>query len=118
MATIRVRPDSQAFTFTTSGKLALKLSGTINGVPNGLSFTSTGSLKATKGADGANGTGTLQNTAGNGIDNGNVNVYSTKITKIRCNSTVTRKKGNDPDPKNEGIMITAVAAHCGITLNL
>lgn len=114
MPTLSVNINKQIF--TSGSSIGLKLSGSINNVPNGLSFNTNGTLKATKGAKGSNGTGTLQNTAGNGIDNGNVNDPSKKISKIRCNTTVTRKNSNDPDSSNKGISIYNIAKYCGVTL--
>lgn len=83
---IQIKADNSTIDFN-GNKLKLKLSSKTN---NGLSFNN-GKLVGTKAPDGEGGSGGTMNTPGNGI--GPINATeSTSLSKVGCNSTVSRRK--------------------------
>lgn len=100
-----VETNPNIFDVSDKGEISIKISKEAN---NGLHLDDVGMIVALKGPDGdSSSSSSFHNIPGNSIDGTSRNA----IPYVRCNSSVSRKVVGDPDPSNEGVLMSTLLAH-------
>jgi hypothetical protein len=98
MISLKIKLDGKLIKFDNDEKISVAISPDEN---NALSITDN-VINITRGDDGEQGhVGGSSNLPGNGID-GDVDSV---VEILRCNNTVSRISGGDPDTENEGVVL-------------
>lgn len=101
MAGIDISCNNKIFEVDQNGCYKIKVSASEN---NGIKYDENGKLIAVKGKDGIPGSEGISNYPGNAIS-GEPNKT---IPIVKCNQTVSRRQLGDPDPANEGPLMSTI----------